>query len=193
MSRAARSASASRCIRRSTGPNSFSQSGCGWASLLLMGSGLMTAIPLLLFATAARRMSYTALGFVQYLAPTIVFLLGAFVYNEPLDATKLAADMKDPSVDAQIKANLTLGQTLGIDLAAVVLRAPVLVGEQIIGAGHLGELLRRLGIVCVAIGVQLLGELAIGALDRLFVCALRYAQYGIWIGHYGPCLFASLY
>ena len=47
-------------------------------SLLLMGSGLMTAIPLLLFATAARRMSYTALGFVQYMAPTIVFFLSVF-------------------------------------------------------------------------------------------------------------------
>lgn len=57
---------------------------------LLAAGGAITVIPLLLFATAARKMSYTALGFVQYLAPTIVFLLGAFVYNEPLDATKLA-------------------------------------------------------------------------------------------------------
>jgi chloramphenicol-sensitive protein RarD len=58
-------------------------------ALLALG-GVITVIPLLLFATAARRMSYTALGFVQYLAPSIVFLLGAFVYKEPLDATKLA-------------------------------------------------------------------------------------------------------
>ncbi|MEQ1622674.1 MAG: EamA family transporter RarD [Methylococcales bacterium] len=58
--------------------------------LLLAAGGLITVIPLLLFATAARRMSYTALGFVQYLAPTIVFFLGAFAYGEPLDATKLA-------------------------------------------------------------------------------------------------------
>jgi chloramphenicol-sensitive protein RarD len=57
---------------------------------LLAFGGVITVIPLLLFATAARRMSYTALGFVQYLAPSIVFLLGAFVYHEPLDATKLA-------------------------------------------------------------------------------------------------------
>ena len=57
---------------------------------LLAAGGAITVIPLLLFATAARKMSYTALGFVQYLAPTIVFLLGAFVYDEPLDATKLA-------------------------------------------------------------------------------------------------------
>jgi chloramphenicol-sensitive protein RarD len=54
-----------------------------------MGSGLMTAIPLLLFATAARRMSYTALGFVQYLAPTIVFFLSVFLWKEPLYPAKL--------------------------------------------------------------------------------------------------------
>ena len=57
---------------------------------LLILSGAVTAIPLLLFATAARRMSYASLGFVQYLAPTIGFLLGVFVYGEPLSSTKLA-------------------------------------------------------------------------------------------------------
>jgi chloramphenicol-sensitive protein RarD len=57
---------------------------------LLIFSGVVTAVPLLMFATAARRMSYTSLGFVQYLAPSIAFLLGVFVYNEPLSATKLA-------------------------------------------------------------------------------------------------------
>jgi chloramphenicol-sensitive protein RarD len=56
---------------------------------LLVLSGAVTAIPLLLFATAARRMSYASLGFVQYLAPTIVFLLGVFAYGEPLNTTKL--------------------------------------------------------------------------------------------------------
>jgi chloramphenicol-sensitive protein RarD len=57
---------------------------------LLILAGAVTAIPLLLFATAARRMSYAGLGFVQYMAPSIAFLLGVFVYNEPLSATKLA-------------------------------------------------------------------------------------------------------
>jgi len=59
-------------------------------SLLLMGSGLITAIPLLMFATAARRMSYTALGFVQYSSPTIVFFLSVFLWKEPLYPAKLA-------------------------------------------------------------------------------------------------------
>ena len=56
---------------------------------LLVLAGVVTAVPLLLFATAARRMSYASLGFVQYLAPSIVFLLGVFVYGEPLSTTKL--------------------------------------------------------------------------------------------------------
>ena len=50
----------------------------------------MTAVPLLLFATAARRMSYAALGFVQYLAPTVQFLLSLFVFGEPLKPVQLA-------------------------------------------------------------------------------------------------------
>lgn len=58
-------------------------------SWLLAGSGVVTAIPLLLFATAARRMSYAALGFVQYLAPSIAFLLGLFVFHEPLKPAQL--------------------------------------------------------------------------------------------------------
>ena len=57
----------------------------------LAASGLITGVPLLLFATAARRMNYSALGFVQFLAPTIVFLLGLFVFHEPLRPVQLAS------------------------------------------------------------------------------------------------------
>lgn len=59
-------------------------------SLLLAGGGAMTGIPLLLFAAAARRMDYSSLGMVQYCAPTIVFFLGVFVFNEPLRPLQLA-------------------------------------------------------------------------------------------------------
>ena len=62
----------------------------GLVSLLLMAGGVVTAVPLLLFATAARRMSYAALGFVQYLAPTLQFLLSLFVFGEPLKPAQLA-------------------------------------------------------------------------------------------------------
>lgn len=59
-------------------------------SWLLAAGGVVTAVPLLLFATAARKMSYAALGFVQYLAPTIQFLLGLFAFGEPLKPAQLA-------------------------------------------------------------------------------------------------------
>lgn len=58
-------------------------------SALIMFSGVVTAFPLLLFAIAARRMEYSTLGFIQYLAPTIVFLLGLFVFEEELKPVQL--------------------------------------------------------------------------------------------------------
>ncbi|MEO6094006.1 MAG: EamA family transporter RarD [Novosphingobium sp.] len=58
--------------------------------LLLACSGVVTAVPLLLFATAARRMAISTLGFVQFLAPTLMFLLGLFVFGEALRPIQLA-------------------------------------------------------------------------------------------------------
>jgi chloramphenicol-sensitive protein RarD len=51
-------------------------------SLFLVGGGIVTPIPLLLFANGANRLSLTMLGFVQYVAPTISLLLGIFLYHE---------------------------------------------------------------------------------------------------------------
>jgi chloramphenicol-sensitive protein RarD len=62
-----------------------------WMSSLIVFSGVVTAVPLLLFAIAARRMDYSTLGFIQYLAPTIVFFLGLFVFHQPLAPAKLAS------------------------------------------------------------------------------------------------------
>ena len=59
-------------------------------SLAIVLGGLLTAIPLLLFAIAARRMDYSTLGFLQFLAPTIVFVLGLTVFDEPLEPVQLA-------------------------------------------------------------------------------------------------------
>lgn len=59
-------------------------------ALLLAGAGVVTAVPLLMFAVAARRMDYSSLGFVQFLAPTIVFVLGLTVFGEPLRPAQLA-------------------------------------------------------------------------------------------------------
>ena len=62
-----------------------------WLSALIVFSGVVTAVPLLLFAIAARRMDYSTLGFIQYLSPTIVFFLGLFVFHQPLAPAKLAS------------------------------------------------------------------------------------------------------
>ncbi|MGE3690185.1 MAG: EamA family transporter RarD [Novosphingobium sp.] len=61
------------------------------SSLLLAASGPITAIALLLFAVAARRMDYSALGFVQFLSPTLAFLLGLFVFREELRPVQLVS------------------------------------------------------------------------------------------------------
>ncbi|MEM9501812.1 MAG: EamA family transporter RarD [Pseudomonadota bacterium] len=60
-------------------------------SVVIVFSGVVTAVPLLLFALAARRMSYSTLGFIQYLAPTIVFLLGLTVFEEELKPAHLGS------------------------------------------------------------------------------------------------------
>lgn len=52
-------------------------------SFLVLG-GAITAIPLLFFASAAKNMPLSTLGFVQYIGPTIQFFLGVFLYDEPL-------------------------------------------------------------------------------------------------------------
>ena len=61
------------------------------SSLLIAASGVLTAVPLLLFAIAARRMDYSMLGFFQFISPNIVFLLGLFVFHEPLRPVQLAS------------------------------------------------------------------------------------------------------
>ncbi len=60
-------------------------------SALIMFSGVLTAVPLLMFAIAARRMEYSTLGFIQYLAPTIVFVLGLTVFGEQLKPAQLGS------------------------------------------------------------------------------------------------------
>jgi chloramphenicol-sensitive protein RarD len=58
---------------------------------LIVFSGVVTAVPLLLFAIAARRMEYSTLGFIQYLAPTIVFFLGLIVFKQELRPAQLGS------------------------------------------------------------------------------------------------------
>ncbi len=55
---------------------------------LLMFSGVVTAVPLLLFAAAVRQIPMSTAGILQYIAPIIQFILGAFVYHEPFSMAR---------------------------------------------------------------------------------------------------------
>ncbi len=57
-------------------------------SALLLGAGAVTAIPLLLFSVGVRSIPMTTLGLLQYIAPTLQFIIGALIYHEPFDATR---------------------------------------------------------------------------------------------------------
>lgn len=59
--------------------------------VLVLVVGLVTAVPLLMFSYGAQRIRLATLGLLQYLAPTVQFLLGYFLYREPFDATRLQA------------------------------------------------------------------------------------------------------
>jgi chloramphenicol-sensitive protein RarD len=59
--------------------------------LLLVGTGLITAVPLVLFTSAARRLPLSTVGFLQYLAPTGQFLLAVIAYGEQLASDRLIA------------------------------------------------------------------------------------------------------
>jgi chloramphenicol-sensitive protein RarD len=58
-------------------------------NLMLVGAGAVTVIPLLLFATAAKRIPLTMIGVLQYINPTMQFLLGTLVYKEAFDHNRL--------------------------------------------------------------------------------------------------------
>ncbi len=58
--------------------------------VLLMAAGPVTAVPLLLFASAARRIPLSLLGFLQYSMPTVVLGLGVWLYHEPFGGDRLA-------------------------------------------------------------------------------------------------------
>ena len=70
------------------GEGSFGHTGMV-SDLLLVGAGAVTTIPLLMFASAAKRIPLTMVGIMQYIAPTIQFLLGVFVYKESFTTAKL--------------------------------------------------------------------------------------------------------
>ena len=75
-------------ILHRTGEGAFLHAG-GATDLLLIAGGVVTVCPLLLFASAVRRVPLSAIGILQYIAPTIQFLLGVFAFREPFTRVQL--------------------------------------------------------------------------------------------------------
>ncbi|EQC33931.1 RarD protein [Saprolegnia diclina VS20] len=59
------------------------------ANILLAGAGIVTVIPLLLYASAAQKIPFSLLGMLQYIAPSLMFIMGVAVYNEDFSLVKL--------------------------------------------------------------------------------------------------------
>jgi chloramphenicol-sensitive protein RarD len=60
-----------------------------WTTILLSLTGVVTAIPLLMFASGARRVPLSTMGLLQYITPTLQFILGVYVFGEPFSQARL--------------------------------------------------------------------------------------------------------
>lgn len=60
-------------------------------TLLILLSGPATAVPLILFAFGARQLRYSTIGLMQYVAPTLIFLIAVFVFREPFSGWQFVA------------------------------------------------------------------------------------------------------
>ena len=76
-------------VLQQRGDLAFGHHGSGHA-LLLAGTGLITAIPLLLFGAGARRLPLSVIGLLQYLAPVLQFAVGVGIRHEPMPPARLA-------------------------------------------------------------------------------------------------------
>ncbi len=65
--------------------------GNSYDTFLLVMCGPVTAIPLMLFASGAKRLRYSTIGILQYIAPTGMFLIAVYVFNEPVGFWKLVS------------------------------------------------------------------------------------------------------
>jgi chloramphenicol-sensitive protein RarD len=70
------------------GQGAFLHTGAG-SDLLLVGAGLMTTVPLLMFSSAVRRIPLSLAGILQYITPTLQFLCGVLIYREPFTSAQL--------------------------------------------------------------------------------------------------------
>jgi len=75
-------------VRETAGTGAFVHAGLSTTLLLALG-GVVTAIPLLMFGIAARRVPLSMIGFMQYIAPTLQFLIGVLIFREPFPPARL--------------------------------------------------------------------------------------------------------
>lgn len=72
------------------GSNHFTN-GTGLDQVLLLGCGVVTAIPLVLYANGAKRLRLSTIGIMQYVAPTMILLTAIFLFKEPVSPVRLGA------------------------------------------------------------------------------------------------------
>lgn len=77
-------------VREQGAGTAFLHAGAGTAWLLAAG-GIVTALPLIWFAEAARRLPYATVGFLQFLSPTLQFLLAVVLFNETFTSSHAVA------------------------------------------------------------------------------------------------------
>ena len=58
---------------------------------LLIGCGIVTAVPLMVYANGAKRLTLSTIAIMQYIAPTMIFLTAVFIFDEPFSRVKLLA------------------------------------------------------------------------------------------------------
>ena len=58
---------------------------------LLLGCGVVTAVPLMLYANGAKRLKLSTIGILQYIAPTMIMLIGVFIFEEPFGQARMIA------------------------------------------------------------------------------------------------------
>ena len=72
---------------QATGTGAFGHGG-GWRTVLLLGCGPLSALPLFLFAYGARRIPYSLVGLIQYISPTLQLASGVLILHEPFERTR---------------------------------------------------------------------------------------------------------
>lgn len=73
-----------------TGQNHFLQ-GVPFDTAMLLGCGVVTAVPLILYANGAKGLRLSTIGILQYIAPTMIFLTAVFVFHEPFGTARALA------------------------------------------------------------------------------------------------------